>query len=118
MKTVRNYILERVAAGELSKDSAVQMLAELVGMSNATSSVDVSHHEIALVGMACRFPPYDGLDGFWASLTSGTDLVRPFPESRRQDINAFAKLLEGVSPNLASRFKRPFFEAAYLERVD
>jgi 3-oxoacyl-(acyl-carrier-protein) synthase len=118
MKRLRNYILEQVAAGGLSRERAAQMLAELVTLPNSPSSASLPHYEIAIIGMSCRFPPYDDLDGFWNRLASGTDLVRSLPEVRRQDINALAELLEKVSPALASRFKRPFLEAAYLDRVD
>ncbi|MFI6099318.1 SDR family NAD(P)-dependent oxidoreductase [Lentzea sp. NPDC051213] len=37
---------------------------------------------IAVVGVACRFPGADDVDGFWDLLRNGRDAVRPVPEQR------------------------------------
>ncbi|MFI1647766.1 polyketide synthase [Streptomyces avidinii] len=44
---------------------------------------------IAVVGVGLRAPGgIDDLDGYWSALASGTDAVRPIPESRRHPFGA------------------------------
>ncbi|KAG6068345.1 Type I Iterative PKS [Claviceps aff. humidiphila group G2b] len=47
-----------------------------------SGSVSVSRHEIAVVGMAGRFPDSDTLDEFWHLLESGQTTHREIPSSR------------------------------------
>ncbi|KAG5958187.1 Type I Iterative PKS [Claviceps cyperi] len=47
-----------------------------------SGSVSVSRHEIAVVGMAGRFPESDTLDEFWNLLESGQTTHREIPSSR------------------------------------
>jgi myxalamid-type polyketide synthase MxaE and MxaD len=37
---------------------------------------------IAIVGIGCRFPKSEGLDGFWQSLVDGVDAITEIPSSR------------------------------------
>ncbi|MFE3928041.1 acyltransferase domain-containing protein [Streptomyces sp. YIM B13508] len=46
-----------------------------------------SGEPIAVVGMACRFPGADGVEGFWNLLESGVDAVRDVPESRWRKVS-------------------------------
>jgi len=77
---------------------------------------------IAVVGMACRFPGADDLDGFWRRLGAGTDAVTdgrrdagpwtgvagdPANESEIERIGAF---VEGID-----RFDAKFFRIAPIE---
>ncbi|MEU5261589.1 amino acid adenylation domain-containing protein [Amycolatopsis sp. NPDC021455] len=39
-----------------------------------------SDRDIAVIGIACRYPAADGPDQFWATVTSGTDVVRSFTD--------------------------------------
>ncbi len=41
-----------------------------------------SGEPVAVVGMACRFPGADGVEGFWNLLEAGVDAVRDVPEGR------------------------------------
>ena len=45
---------------------------------------DVSHRErdIAIIGLAGRFPGADDLDGFWQQIADGNDLIREVPAER------------------------------------
>ncbi len=42
--------------------------------------------DIAVIGMACRFPGADSPDAFWQNLIAGVDGVGPLPVARRPDI--------------------------------
>ncbi|HEX7243373.1 MAG TPA: type I polyketide synthase [Longimicrobiaceae bacterium] len=49
---------------------------------------DRSLNDLAIVGMACRFPGATGLDEYWRLLGSGVDALRTVPADR-WDIDAF-----------------------------
>ena len=42
--------------------------------------------DIAVIGMACRFPGADSPEAFWQNLIAGVDGVGPLPVARRPDI--------------------------------
>jgi acyl transferase domain-containing protein/acyl-CoA synthetase (AMP-forming)/AMP-acid ligase II/aryl carrier-like protein len=49
-----------------------------------TASTAVSR-DIAVIGMACRFPGADSPEALWRNLLAGVDAVGPLPPSRRSD---------------------------------
>ncbi len=67
--------------------------------------------EIAVIGMACRFPGAATLDAFWELLQSNTDAVTQVPKGRWH----FNELLGTNQPN-------PFFEhiqhGGFLDRIE
>lgn len=62
-------------------------------------------NEVAVIGMACRFPLADGCEDFWDNLCCEVDAIREIPKRRMQDISIQAG---------ESSFKK----AAYLESID
>ncbi|MER6800017.1 type I polyketide synthase, partial [Amycolatopsis mediterranei] len=42
--------------------------------------MQLSDRDIAVIGIACRYPAADGPEQFWATVTSGTDVVRSFTD--------------------------------------
>ena len=57
--------------------------------------LEIQPSDLAVVGMACRFPDADGPTAFWANLSRGFESVRQFSE---------AELLEaGVDPALIAQ---------------
>jgi glutamate-1-semialdehyde-2,1-aminomutase len=62
--------------------------------------------DIAIVGMACRFPGADDTEAFWRLLCSGTSAVRPLPAERKA-------LLEGLAENMDA-----LGEAGWLDGID
>jgi acyl transferase domain-containing protein len=66
--------------------------------------VGPSQEDIAVVGIAVRFPQADDLDAFRANLRSGRDSVRPMPPIRVQTNN--------LDPATA------YAEMGYLDRID
>jgi acyl transferase domain-containing protein/acyl carrier protein len=75
---------------------------------------------IAIIGMACRFPGADSLEGFWRLLRDGVDAIREvppdrwdfrdFPDASRwggflERVDAFDPAVFGISPR----------EAAYMD---
>src|SRR5262249_32851667 len=49
----------------------------------ASAGADLSSiHEVAIIGMSCRFPGADNTEAFWQLLRAGGDAIRPAPASR------------------------------------
>ncbi|MBX9792102.1 MAG: SDR family NAD(P)-dependent oxidoreductase [Pirellulales bacterium] len=101
--------------------------------------------DIAVIGIACRFPGADSPEAFWDNLIAGRDVVGPLPGGRRRDagltgktetklprawlhggflndVAGFDAALFGLSPHEARRIdpqQRLFLECAWetLERA-
>ncbi|UQQ36464.1 type I polyketide synthase [Paenibacillus polymyxa] len=111
MKRVQNYLLAQVAAKHLSKTEALPMLKELFENEAKTVKVD----DIAVVGMACRFPGANGTDEFWDNLVNGMDAVREFPESRKSDVDRpIRDYFKGKRYAPEIKYRR----GAYLDHID
>lgn len=63
--------------------------------------------DIAVIGMAGRFPEADTLEEFWANLAAGRDSVRAFPEQRLQELQEIFDQLPPVN----------FIRQGYLEQI-
>ncbi len=81
MSSIRKYILEQVARRALSQEEAKQLLTELA----AAAAPSAREEEIAIVGMAGRFPIARNAEEFWDVLKRGINCIRDYPESRRKD---------------------------------
>ncbi|WP_280696630.1 beta-ketoacyl synthase N-terminal-like domain-containing protein [Kitasatospora sp. GP82] len=57
---------------------------------------------VAVVGMGCRFPQAEGIDGFWSLLMDNTDAVTPVPADRF-DIEAYYEAEPGTPGKTMSR---------------
>jgi acyl transferase domain-containing protein/acyl-CoA synthetase (AMP-forming)/AMP-acid ligase II/aryl carrier-like protein len=111
----------------------------------ASSISRTRSRDIAVIGIACRFPGADSPEAFWKNLLAGRDVVGPLPSGRRcdagladaadtdlpfgwrqggflEDVAGFDAGLFGVSPHEARRMdpqQRLFLECAWqtLERA-
>ncbi|APQ58348.1 Polyketide synthase PksL [Paenibacillus polymyxa] len=111
MKRVQKYLLAQVAAKHLSKIEALPMLKELFENEAKTVKVD----DIAVVGMACRFPGANGTDEFWDNLVNSMDAVRDFPESRKADVDQpIRDYFKGKRYAPEIKYRR----GAYLDHID
>lgn len=63
--------------------------------------------DIAVIGMAGRFPEADTLEEFWANLAAGRDSVRAFPEQRLEELQEIFDQLPPVN----------FIRQGYLEQI-
>lgn len=101
-------------------------------------TAEPASNDIAIIGVAGRYPGGEDLDAFWASLRGGLDLVREVPAERwpggrarargdksagyarwgsfLQDVDQFDPLFFGISPREAERTdpqERLFLETAW-----
>lgn len=84
--------------------------ADGTDMTELTDTTGTSGEPVAVVGMACRFPGADDLQGFWRLLRRGGDAIGPgtgLREGRRpggylRDVELFDAELFGISPHEAA----------------
>ncbi len=69
--------------------------------------------DIAVVGVACRYPGAPDKDAFWERVRAGWDPVGPFPEARRSDVEPWLDLVDAYGD-----LKLEFVPGAYLESID
>lgn len=79
--TMRNQ--EQVTAASAEADFHVRLPFQSQSR-GFTASTAISR-DIAVIGMACRFPGADSPEALWRNLMAGVDAVGPLPQSRRSD---------------------------------
>ena len=110
MKQIKNYILSQVAEKKLPKEKALIMLKELFENENQT----VKTEDIAVIGMACRFPQAETIEEFWNSLSEGVDLIREFPKERKHDVEIPIRDYFNVADALDIIYRK----GAYFDHID
>ncbi|MDF2882505.1 MAG: beta-ketoacyl synthase family proteinphosphopantetheine-containing protein [Clostridiaceae bacterium] len=115
MKNVKKYIFKQVSENKLSTIEAKELLKEL----NTEKEED-----IAIIGMACRFPNAKDIHEYWNNIKNGVNCFLKFPDNRKKYVSPihdnphFAEFLSGSS--LTEDEKTMLFDgkAGYLEDVD
>ncbi len=72
----------------------------------------ISKRDIAIIGIAGRFPSASTVDEFWENLRQGRDCVKEFPEYRRADADRILTG-RGIGPE-----EIQYYEGAYFDEVD
>lgn len=73
-------------------------------------------HDVAVVGMACRFPGADGVEAFWANLLDGRDTIsRPDVDGHGKAYVGAVGKLDGIELFDADHFKITPGEAATMD---
>ncbi|ASS74013.1 hypothetical protein CIG75_02800 [Tumebacillus algifaecis] len=76
---LKKYILTQVANQQLSKEEAKSLLLDLAEAEAA------GNKDIAIIGMAGRFPRAKDAEEFWQLLRDGENCIREFPADRVKD---------------------------------
>ncbi|MCK4258243.1 MAG: SDR family NAD(P)-dependent oxidoreductase [Halanaerobiales bacterium] len=72
---------------------------------------EISTKEIAVIGMAVKFPMADNLDEYWTIIENGLDCVCNLPKERKQDTDRyleFIRKIDGVE----------YLKKAYIDDID
>ncbi|GAB6988523.1 SDR family NAD(P)-dependent oxidoreductase [Paenibacillus pini] len=77
MQMVKQFILEKTANKQLSQQDAKAMLKEIT-----TFSARKEHEDIAIIGMAGKFPGAGSIEEFWDNLQQEKTVIGDFPDSR------------------------------------
>lgn len=73
---------------------------------------EVSDRDIAVVGMAVKFPKANNVDEFWNNLKSGIDCTSEIPTNRKKDTDDYLNVL-GIMNN-----KIKYQKTGYLNEID
>lgn len=77
MESLVSYILKQVAENRLSNTEAKVMLSEIQGSKKSIND------DIAIIGIACKFPGADDVVAYWENLLKCENSIKPFPEERK-----------------------------------
>lgn len=103
MNDLVNVILEQISQRAIDKKTGMMLLKTL-------SSIQEGH-DIAIIGMAGRFPGADSIDDFWDNLISGKDCIGPLPRLRIWDCE---DLCDGSNIDTGNGFAH----GGYLKHID
>ncbi|MGC5775190.1 SDR family oxidoreductase [Paenibacillus pabuli] len=81
MRMTERFIFEQVSKRALLPELAKEMLMELRDMAGE------GQDDIAIIGMAGRYPGSVDIQEYWDNLLNGMNCVSTFPSKRREDIN-------------------------------
>jgi len=83
MKSTKEIIYELVASNKLDPKDATRIFLRLQN----NDKNDPTQDEIAVIGMAGRFPQANNINEYWDNLTKGVNCIGNFPEQRRKDVD-------------------------------
>lgn len=110
MDKIKEFILGQAAEKKLPKEEAISLLQEI-------SDYEINHEkktkgDIAIVGMACRFPEANSYVEFWNNLVNEVDAIDFFPENRIEDVSLVNKEAFTLLRNAKYR------PGGFLKRID
>lgn len=112
MDQVIRYIYQQVAEKQLNKNDAKTLLTEI---QNA-GKTDVLSEDIAVVGMACKFPGARDIGEYWNNILNAVNHVGPVPQGRLKDLEILAKMVYDEVD--VSDVEDQLLEGGYLDEVD
>lgn len=86
MSQLKQYILEQVAEHKLPLDEAKQLLEEIKNVSTQSSRTS---DDIAIIGMAARFPQAKNVEEFWNNIVKGINCISTPGSDRRDEWETF-----------------------------
>jgi len=120
VSSLYQYIIEKTVSGGMDQEIGVEILKQLKQEDQAKSRKD-----IAIIGMAVEMSNAADLDQFWGNLRQGIDCVKPFPDSRKADLDALwragqladsvPEFVEGAYLDNIARFDPAFFNISPME---
>lgn len=107
---INKYILEGVKNGSFDKEISLMILKEI-------NQIKQSHKEdIAIIGIACKFPCADNAKEYWYNIKNGAEVIRNFPENRAKDLGNTINMKAGWLENIAE-FDAGFFRISPKEAI-
>jgi polyketide synthase PksN len=120
MGSVKNYILKEFEAKKLTQEETKKMLLEL----KDNPAEENVHEDIAIIGMACKFPGAKNVDEYWSNLKSGVNSIKE-PSKQRRDESAvyyrnkvFTKCMLDITIPDDVDIDEQFAKGGYLEEID
>lgn len=108
MKELYKYIIENTVSGKIDKEVSVHILRTFIN----NKEISTKDNDIAVIGIALKYPRANNLKEYWSNLLNSVDCVCEFPDSRKKDIDRYAKKLNLYSDNIK------YMKAAYIDEID
>jgi len=102
---ISKYIAGQVKSGAIDREIGFDIFKIV------NQYAELMSGDIAIVGIACRFPQAHNTEQYWDNLVKGINCIRKFPDARKRDV---APLIEG---GMASS-EDPFIKAGYIDEID
>ena len=135
MEKVINLILKKVKQGEISRDNAYQMLHEMRQTAAADGPIakekeaGAAGEDMAVIGLAVRFPGADSIEEFWNNLAAGKESIGQYPAERWPQADSYAEdsgqkdesyarwggFIDSIDQFAASYFHIPAPEASLID---
>lgn len=106
MNKLAQFVMEKTLNGKIDKNTGIEILKQLA------ENKPNRQKDIAIIGMAGRFPGSDSIDEFWDNIKNGVDCIGNFPEARKSDsdkLKAYTYL---------SGRKSEYCQGGYLREID
>ncbi|OAB26488.1 hypothetical protein PMSD_25205 [Paenibacillus macquariensis subsp. defensor] len=85
MEKIKQYIFKQIADERIPRNEAREMLREFLQQEKVED-------DIAIIGIAGRYPDSDDLEAYWYNLKHGVNCISRIPEKRREDCNQLYSL--------------------------
>ncbi|MCX7923433.1 MAG: SDR family NAD(P)-dependent oxidoreductase [Clostridia bacterium] len=105
---INRYILEQVKNGILNKEMALLVLKE-INMTREPVKMD-----IAVIGIACKFPKANNTKEYWRNLKNGVEAISGYPEERLEGLSKGHKIKAGFISGI-DKFAAAFFRISPKE---
>lgn len=73
---------------------------------------EISNKDIAIIGIAGKFPYADDVNEYWENIKNGIESIRKFPENRRKDADDYLNFKTKTIK------KRNYTKCGYLDEID
>ena len=104
---ITKKVLSLAQEKKIDKTTAFEIIKSLMKADEQKKNED-----IAIIGIAVKFPHIDNLDEYWDVLKEGKSIISYFPANRREDIGSF------ISPNPSTLTEKDFSLGGYLDEID
>ena len=112
MERIKKYILNQIANQHISRDEAKLMLKELL------EKPEVVSDDIAIIGMAGKYPASNTLEKYWHNLKNGINCISYIPEKRREDCNILYSMFVSRQGKIVFPPVNAFRVGGYLDEID
>lgn len=107
---LNKYILEQVKDGGINEETAAHILKEI------QRNQGLNRTDIAIIGIAGKFPGAENLERFWENLTNGVVSIGKFPIQRRQDVDPL--LRQALKLPQTEDLEVRYSNGGYLDQID
>lgn len=109
MELIKKFIFQQVASKQINAEDAAKMLMEIKNSAKR-------EEDIAIIGMACRFPEANSTEEYWNTIKNKVNCIRSFPPNRRKDIDKL--LAQYLSIDDISSMGDMYSKGGFMDEID